>query len=262
MFSRIWKRLTYTNVAMTLALVFAMSGGAYAAGKYLITSTKQISPKVLKALVGKHGPVGAMGAAGPAGAKGDAGPAGPGGAKGETGVAGPTGPAGPAGLKGAAGPQGPQGATGPQGPLQSGKSETGQWAFSQLMAEEANEVVFVELPFTIPLTSSLDREHVHYIGEGEGEGEGKQKLPEVNGEKLCSGNYKKPVAAKGNLCVFMQVGINAKTFTTISIPFGIDNAETGEEGAGVSGAFLSTGLSFKPGKGDVAGDGAWVVTAQ
>jgi hypothetical protein len=29
---------------MTIALVFAMSGGAYAANHFLITSTKQISP--------------------------------------------------------------------------------------------------------------------------------------------------------------------------------------------------------------------------
>ena len=41
------RRLSYANVAMTVAVVFAMSGGAYAAGKYVITSTKQISPKVL-----------------------------------------------------------------------------------------------------------------------------------------------------------------------------------------------------------------------
>ncbi len=31
MFSRIRKRITYANLAMTLALVFAMTGGAYAA---------------------------------------------------------------------------------------------------------------------------------------------------------------------------------------------------------------------------------------
>jgi hypothetical protein len=48
MISLIKKRLSYANVAMTLALVFAMSGGAYAACHFTITSTKQISPKVLK----------------------------------------------------------------------------------------------------------------------------------------------------------------------------------------------------------------------
>ena len=42
--------MTYANVAATLALVFAMSGGAPAANHYLITSTNQISPKVLKEL--------------------------------------------------------------------------------------------------------------------------------------------------------------------------------------------------------------------
>jgi hypothetical protein len=44
------RHLTYANVAATLALVFSMSGGALAAKHYLIDSTKQISPKVLKSL--------------------------------------------------------------------------------------------------------------------------------------------------------------------------------------------------------------------
>ena len=79
MFSRIRRRLSYTNVLMTLALVFAMSGGAYAAGRYVITSTKQIKPSVLKQLQGKAGPAGADGAAGQTGATG---------AKGETGAKG------------------------------------------------------------------------------------------------------------------------------------------------------------------------------
>ena len=77
MFSEIRRRMTYANVAMTLALVFAMSGGAYAAGKYLITSTKQIKPSVLKALVGKTGKAGANGAPGPAGPAGPQGPPAP-----------------------------------------------------------------------------------------------------------------------------------------------------------------------------------------
>ncbi len=79
-----------TSVIATLALVFAMTGGAYAAKKYLITSTKQISPSVLKALQGKAGPAGAAGAAG---AQGPAGPAGPAG-KGEKGEKGDTGSSG------------------------------------------------------------------------------------------------------------------------------------------------------------------------
>ena len=36
----------------TLALVFAMSGSAIAASHYLVNSTKQISPKVLRKLAG------------------------------------------------------------------------------------------------------------------------------------------------------------------------------------------------------------------
>lgn len=44
-------RLSYANVAATLALVFSMSGGALAATHYLINSTKQINPKVLKKLL-------------------------------------------------------------------------------------------------------------------------------------------------------------------------------------------------------------------
>src|ERR1700712_1050053 len=42
------RHLSYANVTATLALVFAMSGGALAAKHYLVTKTNQISPKVLK----------------------------------------------------------------------------------------------------------------------------------------------------------------------------------------------------------------------
>ena len=43
-------RLSYANVVATLALVFSMSGGALAAKHYLLSSTRQISPKVLRSL--------------------------------------------------------------------------------------------------------------------------------------------------------------------------------------------------------------------
>jgi hypothetical protein len=95
MFSAIQRRLTYANVAATLALVFSMTGGALAAKQYLVNSTKQINPKVLKKLEGKNGGNGATGATGPAGAAGAA---------------------GAAGESGAPGPEGPEGVEGPPGP--------------------------------------------------------------------------------------------------------------------------------------------------
>jgi len=67
------RRLSYANVAATLALVFSMSGGALAASRYLITSTKQISPKVLKKLKGNTGKTGAAGKEGAPGKEGPAG---------------------------------------------------------------------------------------------------------------------------------------------------------------------------------------------
>lgn len=84
-FSGVRRHLSYANVTATLALVLAMSGGALAATHYLITSTKQISPKVLTALKGKNGKNGAAGLAGAAGSVGPAGSQGP---RGETGPAG------------------------------------------------------------------------------------------------------------------------------------------------------------------------------
>jgi hypothetical protein len=76
-----------------LALVFAMSGTGLAAQHYLINSTKQINPRVMKALRGNKG------AAGPTGLQGKEGPAGksaegPAGNTGATGNDGPTGAAG------------------------------------------------------------------------------------------------------------------------------------------------------------------------
>jgi|GEM_PF-3528553 len=71
---------SYSNLAATLALVFAMSGGALAASHYLISSTKQINPKILKKLkgaTGKTGPAGVTGKEGPAGKEGKTGPPGP-----------------------------------------------------------------------------------------------------------------------------------------------------------------------------------------
>jgi len=79
------RRLSYANVTATLALVFAMSGGALAANHYLINSTKQINPKVLKKLKGATGRSGLAGATGATGATGPTGPTGPTGKEGPSG---------------------------------------------------------------------------------------------------------------------------------------------------------------------------------
>jgi hypothetical protein len=81
-------RLSYANVTATLALVLSMSGGAVAASHYLINSTRQINPRVLKRLRGNTGPPGPPGAAAPTAQVGLVVPSGTPGARGEIGPAG------------------------------------------------------------------------------------------------------------------------------------------------------------------------------
>jgi hypothetical protein len=80
------RHLSYANVIATLALVFAMSGGALAAKRYLINSTTQINPKVLRKLQRRTGDTGPTGARGPTGAVGTPGTPGTPGANGANGA--------------------------------------------------------------------------------------------------------------------------------------------------------------------------------
>jgi Collagen triple helix repeat (20 copies) len=106
--------MTYANVVATLALIFAMTGSAVAATHYLITSSKQISPKVLKELKAP----GKAGATGPAGTPGTQGPRGANGANGANGIGvnGTNGLEGEKGEHGLQGTPGLEGETGPEGP--------------------------------------------------------------------------------------------------------------------------------------------------
>lgn len=113
------KRISPSMIVALIALFFALTGGAYAANKYVITSTKQIKPSVLAQIKGRDGTNGVNGANGASGTNGSPGAAvtnGATGAKGDTGATGaqgPMGPAGPQGVAGAPGAQGPQGVPGP-----------------------------------------------------------------------------------------------------------------------------------------------------
>jgi hypothetical protein len=226
MLSRIRKRLTYTNVALTLALVFAMSGGAYAASKYVITSTKQIKPSVLKQLQGKagaQGPVGAQGPAGPAGATGLAGAAG---VKGETGTTGPEGP------PGKNGENGKNGTTGFTKVLPKGETETGTWS---VVLKEGQTLI--PLSFSIPLAQQLEGTNVH-----------------IAPNKECPGTAEEPKAEAGNLCVYIGADENIE-LSRIAPPY-----ELGISGTGRSGAVVFVGSSAKPGESGLA-VGTWAVTA-
>jgi hypothetical protein len=143
MFRRIRKHMTPSTAIAFLALVFALTGGAFAASnngrntgiRASASSTLASTAKSkAKAKTGPRGPAGPKGATGATGAPGAAGPAGPGGAagaKGENGAAGATGATGATGPAGATGAAGPQGATGSPwtagGVLPHGKTETGVW---------------------------------------------------------------------------------------------------------------------------------------
>lgn len=66
-----------TAVVALLALFFALGGTAFAAKHYIISSTGQIKPSVLRSLKGRTGPKGPQGPQGPQGPTGTQGPAGP-----------------------------------------------------------------------------------------------------------------------------------------------------------------------------------------
>ena len=261
MFRRVHRRITFTNVALTLALVFAMSGGAYAAGKYLITSTKQISPKVLKALAGKPGPAGS---AGPTGTQGPAGPQGPAGANGKDGANGANGAPGAGGesVSSKAVATGDSGKCGGLGGVEytlAGKATlvcNGQTGFTETLPAEKTETgvwagvggsmpIGIGISFPIPLNASLDGSHVY--------------IAEVNTATVCPGTVEKPEAAPGNLCVY-ESEPRSRVLIEILNPAktSLVGTEAVEPGASTFGAMLIT----SPTNNGTVLNGTYAVTAE
>lgn len=238
--SAIRRHITFANVALTAALVFAMTGGAYAAGKYLITSTKQIKPSVLASLKGKVGPAGragANGAAGPVGAQGPAGPAGAVGAKGETGTTGATGATGKEGKAGKEGSPWTDGGTLPVGSTETGTLTTPSVA----LKNEPFAYVAVPISFSIPLAAELPEDHVEVI---------KENTTGTN----CTGSSGNPTAPSGFLCVYIA---EEKPAAPAEITYVVRKSGSGEIlGASTAGAVV--GMILPEGEHQVFG--TWAVT--
>jgi hypothetical protein len=259
MFSVIRRRVTYANVAVTLALVFAMSGGAYAASRYVITSTKQISPKVLKALKGAGGKSGAQGPAGAAGAQG---PQGPAGAKGEAGPQGPEGKEGKQGPEGKQGAKGEPGTTGFVAALPSGKTVRGEWNVGGY-APSADSRFRTSVSYAFPLAAAPI---THYIGRTEEEEEKGEFPAPPHG---CTGNVESPGAENGNLCVFaaseansLREGPQDEHFPTICAwESGV--CAVGSAAAEGEGSLIGFGVqAVSSGAGLMEVSGTWAVTAE
>jgi hypothetical protein len=244
MLSMVRKRATYANVAVTLALVFALSGGAYAAGRYVITSTKQIKPSVLKQLRGAAGPAGKAGAAGPSGPAGSPGAAGAAGVRGEAGTAGAEGKEGSRGEKGLKGEKGEKGEPWPAGgTLPPEQTETGSWSYSAV----APGYVTAPVSFSIPLAKPLGATEVHFVTETE--------WFDKTAPADCPGEPEKPEAAPGSFCAYEKANSGNVTLPT-GLVVGAD-LDYPNAGAATAGAVLFFGEAEE----QVFAYGTWAVTA-
>ncbi|HEV7938737.1 MAG TPA: hypothetical protein VGP18_12050 [Solirubrobacteraceae bacterium] len=250
-------------MALTIALVFAMSGGAYAAGKYLITSTKQIKPSVLAQLKGKAGASGAAGAQGPAG---PAGPQGPAGGKGENGAPGANGKDGAAGesvsatevktgeakckqLGGSKFTVGGKetfacnGTTGYTATLPKDQSEEGAFLIRAISGGTTT------ISFVIPLKEIVKAVFV------------KKNTPQASDPAGCPGTVTEPIAEPGTLCLYAS---EEQELTTELPPVTFNDPEAYDKSliAGKMGVIAQAQPAEPPYRFEpfVAGD--WVVTAK
>jgi hypothetical protein len=247
MLSRIHERLgTAGFVISIVAVVLALTGGAYAAGKLNATQKKEVE-KIAKKFAGKPGANGAPGLAGPAGAKGDTGTAGANGTNGVsvTGKPIPTSSAscshhGGTELTSATGTEKIcNGATGFTETLPPEKTETGTWAITVPPGTEYY-LTRVSISFPIPLVAGLPASAVHFVESGEAAPAGCE-----------GGTATNPAAEPGNLCVYAGGPLIIDEFE------GIFKPDSTGAGAGPTGALVELGV-FE----ELTAGGTFAVTAE
>jgi hypothetical protein len=247
-------------VAM-IALVAALGGTALAAAKLNSTQKKEVE-KIAKKFAGKPG---AIGATGPAGSPGAAGKNGADGTNGTNGGPGTNGTNGKSVAIGATAPgcgargghtievagesatkqnicNGEEGSPWTElGVLPEEQAETGTWGLTELGANTGFGGVSIPISFSIPLASLLDEHHVQIVAEGAEGTEGCQQ-----------GTVENPVAQPGWLCIYTSTenALEGPNFNSV-------DPETGENGAGRSGAILRGPVAAQ----HAFGFGVWIVRA-
>jgi hypothetical protein len=222
---RLRPKLSYANVTASIALFFALCGGAYAATALPSNSVGSAQLKkgaVTGAKVKKGSLLASNFKAGQL----------------------PAGPKGATGKEGDRGKQGEQGKTGPAGSpwtvggtLPSGASLKGAFTIATTVTT-VQERVGTQISFGIPLASAPIANFI-YAGD----------TPPA----ACPGTAAAPKADPGNLCIYEGIGENIELE-------GVEDPVTGATN-GTARPFGASVVAISAAVGDVTSSGSWAVTA-
>ncbi len=291
MSKRIRRHLNATSALAFIALIFAMTGGAFAVNDHGGGSgpkaTASTAPRTSVATRAKSKAKGRS--------KGNAGPRGPAGPAGKTGATGAQGPAGPTGPTGGTGPEGPAGKTGTSGTdgqgvaskevkvgekactegggseftsatgttyacngttgftatLPKDSTETGTWSYG-VAAAEGEQIVAIS--FSIPLEHGVSKTHFVNIKDEE------VITGELKPSIVCLGSAEKPEAQPGNLCVYenlLETNENPGELEVIFYALHSDGNRA-LKATGTNGTIMQ--IPRVPAGGQ--GYGSWAVTAE
>lgn len=297
MFQRVRKHIDPATILALVALVFAVTGGAFAATGGGSPSHTTLTASTAKSKAKSKTKAGPRGPAGPAGKNGTNGTNGAPGATGPVGPGGPQGPAGNNGSNGAAGESvtigaaskctgakfsnatgtaeacnGKNGTNGAEGvcakehcTLPPKTTETGAWSFSRFLeGPQEEEEGAAPISFTIPLEKELEGT-VHYVTfEEQRSASGKTPPAE------CQGSSEAPTAAPGSLCVyeaFAEIGDSGSNGPSVYTVIFDPGKSFGPSSTATTGALVRFRIQAskvngpEPLEGETLLFGTWAVTA-